>query len=74
MSDRPTMIWVGDPAILPANCVVLLMATDPEDPNVEARRACWVRYWPTGRDYPMYRSCDQSDLEPLDSALTQTPQ
>lgn len=58
-------IWVGSENILPAKAEVTLLAFDPEDPNVEAQRACWIRYWPEGRDYPKYRSCNMSDIEIL---------
>ena len=60
------MVWVGDDDVLPIGSRVILLATDEEDPSVTARRACWVRYWPAKRDFPMYRSCDLSDLATVD--------
>lgn len=55
--------WTGDSTILPSGADVTVVAVDNDDPSVPARRAAWVRYWPGNRDYPMYRSCDLSDLD-----------
>lgn len=54
--------WNGDDEVLPVGAEVTVLATDPEDPAVPARRACWVRYWPDTREAPMYRSCDLNEL------------
>lgn len=55
--------WAGDDEILPTGAEVKILAVDDEDPSVEARRACWVRWWPEGRSPSGYRSCDLSDLD-----------
>lgn len=65
MSDYVGRIakWAGDRDILWAGVEVKILAVDDDDPDVEARRACWVRHWPEGRDFPMYRSCELADLD-----------
>jgi hypothetical protein len=55
--------WAGDPTVLYPNADVEILAEDGTDPSVPARRACWIRYWPSSRDFPAYRSCDLSDLD-----------
>lgn len=54
--------WRGDDR-LPKEAAVTVMAFDPQDPDVPARMAVWVRHWPEDRDYPVYRSCDLSDIK-----------
>lgn len=66
MSDQIKAIWRGDDKILREGSEVVILAFDPTDPNVPARMACWVRHWPEHRDFPVYRSCDLSDLEVSD--------
>jgi hypothetical protein len=71
MPGRPVIAkWHGDNDVLRAGSVVEVLASDPTGTlcrdgiaEVPARTACWVRYWPTQRDYPKYRSCDLADLE-----------
>lgn len=53
--------WAGDDDILPSGVVVQVLATDPACPD--RRGAAWVRWWPTPRDHPAYRSCDLTDLD-----------
>lgn len=52
--------WFGSDNALPKGAVVKILAIDPECPD--ERGACWVRYWPEGRDFPKYRSLDMCDL------------
>lgn len=58
-----TATWAGDEDILNPGSPVEILKTDTDDPSVPARRACWIRHWPENREYPVYRSCDLSDLE-----------
>ncbi|MBB3980117.1 hypothetical protein GGQ64_005364 [Rhizobium azooxidifex] len=58
-----TAKWVGEEGSFPKDAPVTILAVDNDDPDVPARRAAWVRYWPEGRDFPRYRSCDMCDLE-----------
>lgn len=64
--------WAGDDR-LPSGCDVAILAVDCDDPSVPARMACWVRHWPAGRDYPVYRSCDLCDLDLTDEQMGLLP-
>ncbi|MDX3926786.1 MAG: hypothetical protein QHC90_13405 [Shinella sp.] len=55
--------WASNDGRLPEGAEVVILASDPSDPNVPARQACWVRHWPPRAGYPEYRSCDLCDLE-----------
>lgn len=62
---RKELRWHGDPGVLPVGAIVTVLAQDFGWPDAEAVPAsvpCWVRWWPEGRDYPAYRSCDSGDL------------
>jgi hypothetical protein len=63
-------VWTGDDR-LPDGSRVEILACDPEDPSVSARMAIWIRRWPKERDFPVYRSCDLSDVEILDEASSE---
>lgn len=57
--------WAGDSTKLQVGAEVTILATDHSDPST--RKACWIRYWPAERDFPVYRSCDLADLEVIGS-------
>jgi len=70
--------WAGDSTVLGTGWRVEVLASDPlpgeiidghQLPRLPGRTACWIRFWPDGRDAPMYRSCDLFDLELSDEAF-----
>lgn len=70
--------WAGDSNVLRVGWLVEVLASDPlpaeiinghQMPRLPGRTACWVRFWPNGRDAPIYRSCDLNDLELSDEAF-----
>jgi hypothetical protein len=70
--------WAGDSTVLGTGWRVEVLASDPlpgeiidghQLPRLLGRTACWIRFWPDGRDAPMYRSCDLFDLELSDEAF-----
>lgn len=61
-------IWRGDNTILYENSEVTVLAYDPADPS--QRKACWIRHWPDKRDFPVYRSCDVTDLDIVSGDLS----
>lgn len=65
--------WIGSEEIMLRDTEVVILAVDNDDPSAPGRRACWVRNWPSQRDFPVYRSCDLCDLNVDWAPLTPPP-
>jgi hypothetical protein len=57
--------WAGSSDVLPEGVRVQVLAVDPDCPDM--RGAAWVKWIPAGSEFPRYRSCDLTDLEPVDA-------
>lgn len=57
-------LWRGEGSVLPFGARVLILAIDQAGAHLGA--AAWVRWWPEESEFPRYRSCDLTDLEPDD--------
>lgn len=68
VTTKMSALWVGDPEIIPIGEEVTILAVDWTDPDT--RKACWIRWWPEIREYPIYRSCDLSDINRDGANLT----